>query len=41
LLDEARAAGVGWVYVTDDVLPNPWDDAPAFWGDEIAAASGG
>ena len=38
LLDEARAAGVGWVYVTDDVLPNPWDEAPGYWAAEVVAA---
>ena len=22
---------VGWIYVTDDDLPNPWDTLPAYW----------
>ena len=38
LLDEARTHNIGWIYVTDDVLPNPWDAAPAWWDDEIAGA---
>ncbi|MCA9648471.1 MAG: spherulation-specific family 4 protein [Myxococcales bacterium] len=24
---------VGWIYVTDDVLPNPWDSLPSYFGD--------
>ncbi len=36
-IDHAREAGVGWVYVTDDVLPNPWDTLPAYWSQEQAA----
>ena len=28
---------VGYVYVTDDVLPNPWDTLPAYWADEVKA----
>lgn len=23
----------GWIYVTDDVLPNPWDTLPPYWND--------
>lgn len=28
-------SGMGWVYVTDDVLPNPWDTLPAYWEAEV------
>lgn len=34
----ARSWGVGWFYVTDDDLPNPWDVLPTFWDDELALA---
>lgn len=30
-IDHAFAAHFGWVYVTDDVLPNPWDTLPAYF----------
>ena len=35
----ARAAtlGAGWVYVTDDRLPNPWDAPPTYWEGLITA----
>ncbi len=38
--DEAKKArGVGWVYVTPDVQPNPYDTLPAdpYWSAELAA----
>ena len=25
----AKSRGAGWVYVTSDVLPNPWDTVPS------------
>lgn len=31
---------VGWIYVTDDMLPNPWDSLPPYFGelmDQLAA----
>lgn len=31
----AASRNVGWIYVTDDVLPNPWDTLPAFWTNEV------
>jgi hypothetical protein len=40
ILPQAAAAGVGMVYVTDDVLDNPWDTLPSYWADEVAAAGG-
>lgn len=30
-VDHAFAENCGWVYVTDDVLPNPWDTLPAYF----------
>ena len=35
----ARALSLqaGWVYVTNDQLPNPWDEAPIYWDQLIAA----
>ncbi len=38
-VDEARANGAGWLYVTDDTLPNPWDTLPAYLDDEATEAS--
>lgn len=34
----ARDNGVGWVYITDANLPNPWARPPGYWDEEIAAA---
>lgn len=39
-LQLALDGGAGWVYVTDDTLPNPWDEVPAFWDDQVAATAG-
>lgn len=30
-VDLAVQRNVGWIYVTDDDLPNPWDALPAYW----------
>ena len=30
-VDRAAARRSGWLYVTDDVLPNPWDTLPPYW----------
>ena len=32
----AKARGVGHLYVTDDVLDNPWDALPRFWTEMLA-----
>lgn len=37
LLVLAASRNAGYVYITDDVLPNPWDTLPAYWRAEIAA----
>ena len=31
LIAAARSAGIGFIYVTDDVMGNPWDRLPAFY----------
>ena len=33
---EPRRRNIGYVYVTDDTLDNPWDSLPSFWDAEIA-----
>lgn len=32
----ARSRRATWIYVTDDVLPNPWDRLPTYWEDQVA-----
>jgi hypothetical protein len=34
-LGRARALGAGWIYVTDDALPNPWDQLPSYFEREV------
>lgn len=36
----ARSRNIGYVFITDDVLPNPWDTLPAYWEDEVAFVAG-
>ena len=31
-----RERRVGWMYFTDDALPNPWDRLPTYWNEEVA-----
>lgn len=38
LLALAASRNAGYVYITDDTLPNPWDTLPAYWNAEIAAS---
>ena len=33
----ARANGAGWVFVTHDVMWNPYDETPAYWSALVAA----
>jgi len=33
----AWSRGAGWVYVTHDRMPNPWDVTPVYWDALIAA----
>jgi len=37
----SRSRNIGWVYVTPDTLPNPWDTlpGPTYWSQELSAAS--
>lgn len=39
----SKQHGAGYVYVTDDVLPNPWDTIPnlAYWQEELQLATAG
>jgi proteasome lid subunit RPN8/RPN11 len=34
-IDLAVARNIGYVYVTDDTLPNPYDSLPSFWQAEV------
>ncbi|MBK8478622.1 MAG: spherulation-specific family 4 protein [Opitutaceae bacterium] len=34
----AAANNAGWIYVTDDTLPNPWDTLPSYFEALVAAA---
>lgn len=36
LLAQSRTANIGYVYVTSDDQPNPYDNLPTFWSDEVA-----
>ncbi len=35
LLDLAVVSNIGYIYVTDDTLPNPWDQIPKFWDETV------
>ncbi|MBK7978317.1 MAG: spherulation-specific family 4 protein [Deltaproteobacteria bacterium] len=35
-VDLAVQRNVGYVFVTDDTLPNPWDSLPPYWTDEVS-----
>jgi hypothetical protein len=35
-IDLAIARHIGYVYVTDDTLSNPYDRLPIYWGDEVS-----
>ena len=39
-VDHAVASGVDWMYFTDDALPNPWDELPSYWQEEIDHIAG-
>lgn len=30
-VDLSAHRNIGWIYVTDDILPNPWDTLPPYW----------
>ena len=35
-VSRARALGAGWVYVTHDTMPNPYDETPRYWNALVA-----
>jgi predicted phosphodiesterase len=35
----ALSHNVGYVYITDDVLPNPWNTLPIYWDTEVEASN--
>ncbi|MCM2425005.1 spherulation-specific family 4 protein [Streptomyces sp. RKAG337] len=37
----SKQRNAGYVYVTNDVLDNPWDTLPSYWSAEVTAASAG
>jgi hypothetical protein len=39
-IDSARNKNIGWIYITDDVLPNPWDTLPDYWEQFIELCKG-
>lgn len=36
-LDKAIRFNAGYIYLTDDVLSNPWDSLPEYWDEEVEA----
>jgi hypothetical protein len=38
VLNEAASAGVGYVYATNDLLPNPYDTLPPYLSAEASQA---
>ncbi|MDP2308505.1 MAG: spherulation-specific family 4 protein [Pseudomonadota bacterium] len=34
----AGQRNAGYIYVTSDILPNPWDELPSYWSSELALA---
>jgi len=38
-LSLSRQRNAGWVYVTDDALPNPWDSLAGYWSSEVSNVS--
>jgi hypothetical protein len=39
IIHEARRQHIGYVYVTDGTMPNPWNRLPRWWEDELAAVA--
>jgi hypothetical protein len=35
----AESQNVGYIYITDDVLPNPWNSLPDYWSSEVDASN--
>ncbi len=38
-VSQSLAQNVGWIYVTDAGLPNPYDTLPSYWSDEVSVVS--
>lgn len=36
-LTQTRNNNAGWVYITDDTMPNPYDTAPTYWNAELTS----
>jgi hypothetical protein len=36
-LDKAIQFNAGYIYLTDDLLPNPWDTLPPYWEEQVEA----
>ena len=36
VLAQSAARGAGYVYITNDVLSNPWDSLPSYWTTEVS-----
>eukprot|EP01120_Amphizonella_sp_Union-15-10_P007037 TRINITY_DN2336_c0_g1_i2.p1 TRINITY_DN2336_c0_g1~~TRINITY_DN2336_c0_g1_i2.p1 ORF type:complete len:194 (+),score=26.16 TRINITY_DN2336_c0_g1_i2:844-1425(+) len=39
VVDTVVNYGIGWVYVTDDVMPNPYDVLPSYWANLMSYIS--
>ena len=35
----AADRNVGYLYITNDILTNPWDTLPQYWNAEVSAVS--
>lgn len=35
-IDKAIERNIDYIYVTDDIMNNPWDTIPSYWWDEVA-----
>jgi len=40
IVDHAYSQNCGWIYTTDDTLPNPWDTLPAFFESFVGYVDG-
>jgi len=38
-LEQIEQEGIGWLYVTSDKLPNPWDTLPSYFSDMVKRIS--
>jgi Spherulation-specific family 4 len=41
LLTQTAAMHAGYVYITNDILPNPWDTLPSYWTTEVSQVNQG